>query len=141
MKDNKSENPKPIRKIPNKKVAPKPPRFNIMWLYAVVILVLLGVGYLSSNNVVKTISYQFFDSNILKQHDAEKLVAYKNGDLVVVEVYIKKDSLSKKPQYSDVREQKSITGTNSNGPQSQFTDASYESLKQTVTIAEKGLPD
>jgi AFG3 family protein len=141
MKDNKSENPKPIRKIPNKKIAPKPPRFNIMWLYAVVILVLLGVGYLSSNNVVKTISYQFFDSNILKQHDAEKLVAYKNGDLVVVEVYIKKDSLNKKPQYSEVRDQKSITGTSNNGPQYQFTDASYESLKQTVTNAEKDLPD
>jgi AFG3 family protein len=140
MKDNKSENPKPIRKIPNKKIAPKPPRFNIMWLYAVVILVLLGVGYLSSNPVSKTISYQFFDSNILKQHDAEKLVAYKNGDLVVVEVYIKKDSL-KKPQYAEVRDQKSITGSSNNGPQFIFTDASYESLKQTVTNAEKDLPD
>jgi AFG3 family protein len=140
MKDNKSENPKPIRKIPNKKITPKPPRFNIMWLYAVVILVLLGVGYLSSNNIVKTISYQFFDSNILKQHDAEKLVAYKNGDLVIVEVYIKKDSL-KKPQYAEVRDQKSITGSSSTGPQYQFTDASYESLKQTVTNAEKDLPD
>lgn len=139
MKDNKSENQKPIRKSPNKKAAPKPPRFNIMWLYAVVILVLLAVGYLSSNNVVKTISYQYFDNNILKQHDADKLVAYKNGDLVVVEVYIKKESL-KKPQYEDVREQKTLTGT-SNGPQYQFTDASYESLKQTVTNAEKDLPD
>jgi cell division protease FtsH len=141
MKDNKSESPKPIRKIPNKKSAPKPPKFNIMWLYAVVILVLLGVGYLSSNPVVKTISYQYFDSNILKQHDAEKLVAYKNGDLVVVEVYIKKDSLNKKPQYADVRDQKTITGGANSGPQYQFTDASYESLKQTVTNAEKDLPD
>ena len=139
MKDNKSENPKPIRKTPNKKVAPKPPRFNIMWLYAVVILVLLAVGYLSSNNVVKGISYQFFENNILKNHDAEKLVAYKNGDLVVVEVYIKKESL-KKPQYAEVREQKTLTGA-SNGPQYTFTDASYESLKQTVTNAEKDLPD
>jgi len=53
MKDNKSESPKPIRKIPNKKMAPKPPKFNIMRLYAIVILVLLGVGYLSSNPVIK----------------------------------------------------------------------------------------
>jgi AFG3 family protein len=140
MKDNKSENPKPIRKISSKKITPKPPRFNIMWLYAVVILVLLAVGYLSNDKGLKQISYQFFDSNILKQHDAEKLVAYKNGDLVVVEVYIKKDSL-KKPQYSDVREQKSITGNSTNGPQYAFTDASYESLKQTVANAEKDMPD
>jgi cell division protease FtsH len=140
MKDNKSESPKPIRKIPNKKMAPKPPKFNIMWLYAIVILVLLGVGYLSSNPVIKTISYQQFESQILKNHDAEKLVAYKNGDLVVVEVYIKKEALNK-PQYNEVRDQKSFTGSPSNGPQYQFTDASYESLKQTVATAEKDLPD
>ena len=111
MKDNKSENPKPIRKIPNKKITPKPPRFNIMWLYAIVILVLLGVGYMSSNPVIKTISYQQFNSQILKALDVEKLLAYKDGDLVVVQVFIKKDSLLRKPIYSEVREQKSITGS------------------------------
>jgi AFG3 family protein len=140
MKDNRSENPKPIRKIPNKKITPKPPRFNIMWLYAIVILVLLAVGYLSSNTVVKPISEQYFVSNILKQRDVDKLVAYKNGDLVVVEVYVKKDAL-KKPQYEDVREQKNITGASSGGPQYAFTDASYESLKQTIANAEKDMPD
>ncbi len=140
MKDNRSENPKPIRKIPNKKITPKPPRFNIMWLYAIVILVLLAVGYLSSNTVVKPISEQYFVSNILKQHDVDKLVAYKNGDLVVVEVYVKKDAL-KKPQYEDVRDQKNITGASSGGPQYAFTDASYESLKQTMANAEKDVTD
>ena len=38
MKDNKLENPKPIRKISNKKITPKPPKFNIMWLYAIIIV-------------------------------------------------------------------------------------------------------
>ncbi|MBV8389745.1 MAG: ATP-dependent zinc metalloprotease FtsH, partial [Mucilaginibacter sp.] len=89
---------------------------------------------------IKTISYQQFESQILKNHDAEKLVAYKNGDLVIVEVYIKKDALNKQ-LYNDVRDQKSITGGTNNGPQYQFTDASYESLKQTVSAAEKDLPD
>jgi len=60
--------------------------------------------------------------------------------LVVVEVYIKKDALGKS-QYNEVREQKSFTGSTTNGPQYQFTDASYESLKQTVAAAEKDLPD
>jgi AFG3 family protein len=141
MKDNKSENPKPIRKIPSKKIVPKPPRFNIMWLYAIVIVVLLAVGYLSSNNVVKPInSYQKFETDILKKGDVDHLVAYKNGDMVVAEVYIKKDSL-KKPQYADVRDQKSITGATNTGPQYSFTDASYESLKQSIANAEKDFPD
>jgi AFG3 family protein len=37
---------------------------------------------------------------MLRTHDVEKIVAYKNGDLVTAEVYIKKDSLGK-PQYHD----------------------------------------
>jgi cell division protease FtsH len=60
--------------------------------------------------------------------------------MVVAEVYIKKDSL-KKPQYADVREQKSITGSTNTGPQYSFTDASYESLKQSIANAEKDFPD
>ena len=141
MKDNKSENPKPIRKISNKKIAPKPPRFNIMWLYAIVILILLAVGYLQSGTSTKPISsYQQFEENYLKHKDVEKLTAYKSGDLVVVEVYIKKDSL-KKPMYNDVRDQKTVMGSASSGPQYTFTDASYESLKQSVAYAEKDWPD
>jgi len=137
MKDNKSENPKPIRKISNKKIAPKPPRFNIMWLYAVVIIVLLAVGYLGNTGGAKPISsYQQFEENYLKKKYVEKLVAYKSGDLVVVEVYIKKDSLNK-PAFSEVRDQKTTWGGSSNGPQFTFTDASYESLKQSVANAEK----
>ncbi len=141
MKDNKTQPQKPIRKIPNKKLSPKTPKFNFMWVYAIAILVLIVFGYLNSTGVITQISYQQFENQILKQHDAEKLIAYKNGDLVVVEVYIKKDSLNKKKQYEKVREQKSITGGVSNGPQYEFTDASYESLKQTVANAEKSLPD
>lgn len=48
IKDNKSESPKPIRKILNKKTPPKPPKFNIMWLYGIVILAFLLVPTLLS---------------------------------------------------------------------------------------------
>ncbi|MGN6640051.1 MAG: ATP-dependent zinc metalloprotease FtsH [Mucilaginibacter sp.] len=136
MKDNKSENPKPLRKISSKKSAPKPPKFNIMWLYAIVIMILLAVGYYTNSNPIKTISYQTFEATMLKQHDVEKLVVYKNGDLVVAEVYIKKESL-KKPQYNDVNDQKTITGSPNAGPQYQFTYASYETLNQSLANAEK----
>ena len=46
MKDNKLEKPKPLRKIPNKKISPKPPKPNIMWFYAIIVVVLLGVATL-----------------------------------------------------------------------------------------------
>ncbi|MGF7042039.1 ATP-dependent zinc metalloprotease FtsH [Mucilaginibacter lappiensis] len=138
-KDNKSESPKPIRKILNKKTPPKPPKFNIMWLYGIVILAFLLVPTLLSGGSGKNINFQDFEA-MLKQHDVEKLVAYKSGDLVVAEVYIKKDSL-KKPQYANASKEQRLFNTANNGPQYTFTDASYESLKQSIMNAEKDMPD
>src|SRR5476651_1702876 len=103
MKDNKLEKPKPIRKIPNKKISPKPPKPNIMWFYAIIVVVLLGVAtLLNNNNNITPITFQKFNEEMLKQHDVEKVVAYKSGDLINAEVYIKKSSLNK-PQYHDAR--------------------------------------
>ena len=138
-KDNKSESPKPIRKILNKKTPPKPPKFNIMWLYGIVILAFLLVPTLLSGGSGKSITFQDFEG-MLKQNDVEKLVAYKSGDLVVAEVYIKKASLQK-PQYANAAKEQHLFNTANNGPQYTFTDASYESLKQSVQNAEKDMPE
>ncbi|QQL49282.1 ATP-dependent zinc metalloprotease FtsH [Mucilaginibacter ginkgonis] len=143
MKENKNEKPKVIRKITNsngKKITPKPPRFNIVWLYAMLIVGLVVVSYFINSNTGKQISTQRFVSEMLKPHDVDKIVAYKDGELVAADVYIKKDSL-RKPQYSDVRDQRSISGSTNSGPQYSITDASYESLKQTINNEEKNLPD
>jgi len=61
MKDNNLEKPKPIRKIPTKKIAPKPPKPNIMWFYAIIIVVLLGVATLLNGNTSNPITFQRFD--------------------------------------------------------------------------------
>ncbi|HEX3383552.1 MAG TPA: ATP-dependent metallopeptidase FtsH/Yme1/Tma family protein, partial [Mucilaginibacter sp.] len=140
MKDSKPDNSKPIRKIPNKKPVSKPPKFNIMWLYAVVIMILLGVGYFSNTSSSRPTTYQDFEANMLKQHDVKKLEVYKNGDLVNVNVYIKDSSLSK-PQYQEVRDQHDVMGKQSGGPQYTFTYASYETLNQALAAAEKDFTD
>ncbi|HWD87098.1 MAG TPA: ATP-dependent zinc metalloprotease FtsH [Mucilaginibacter sp.] len=140
MKDSKPDNSKPIRKIPNKKPVSKPPKFNIMWLYAIVIMILLAVGYFSNGSSSKPTTYQEFEANMLKPKDVEKLEVYKNGDLVNVNVYIKKSSLNK-PEYTDVRDQRTITGQANNGPQYTFTYASYETLNQALAAAEKDFAD
>ena len=141
MKDNKLETPKPIRKIPNKKTSPKTPRPNFMWFYAVIVAVLLIVATMLSSSTAIPISFQRFAETMLKQHDVEKIVAYKNGDLVDAQVYIKKNSLSK-PEYADSKKDKSGLNINtSEGPQYVFTDATFESLKQSVANAEKGFVD
>ncbi|MFD0795551.1 ATP-dependent zinc metalloprotease FtsH [Mucilaginibacter litoreus] len=140
IKDKRSDGPKPLRKAPNKKQTPKPPKFNLMWLYAVLIIGLLVIPTLWAGNNGKQIDFQTFNNTMLKAHDVDHIVAYKSGDLVMAEVYIKKDSLSK-PKYADVNKPQRGLSMSNDGPQFYFTDASYESLKQSLTAAEKDLPD
>ena len=139
MEKKPSENQKTIRRIPNKKTTPKPPKFNFMWIYAIAIIALLVVPYFFGGSGGSLINFQKFESDMLRKGDVEKIVAYKNGDLVVAEVYIKKDSLSK-PQYASVRDKRSFNMATDNA-QYYFTDASYESLKASVQNAQKDVPD
>jgi AFG3 family protein len=99
IKDKKSDSPKPLRKVPNKKITPKPPKFNLMWLYAIAIIGITGSAYPNERRYRCADRFSKFSNQMLRTHDVEKIVAYKNGDLVTAEVYIKKDSLVK-PQYS-----------------------------------------
>ncbi|SDE77864.1 cell division protease FtsH [Mucilaginibacter pineti] len=141
IKDSKSESPKPIRKILNKKTPPKPPKFNIMWLYGILVLAFLLASTLLGGNSIKPITFQRVDAQMIKQHDVDKIIAYKSGDLVMAEVYLKKASLSK-AEYADASKDKNMLNTTtSTGPQYIFTDASYESLKQSVAVAQKDFPE
>jgi AFG3 family protein len=138
-KENKADN-KTTRKIPGKKITPKPPKFNLMWLYAIAIIGLLVIPTLFSSSGGKQIDFPNFSNTMLKPRDVDHIVAYKSGDLVVADVYIKKDSLVK-PRYADIPKNQRSLSLAPEGPQYSFTDASYESLKQSINNAEKDLPD
>ncbi|MEO6151488.1 MAG: ATP-dependent metallopeptidase FtsH/Yme1/Tma family protein, partial [Mucilaginibacter sp.] len=140
MKDNKLEKPNPIRKVPNKKITPKPPKFNLMWLYGIVIVALLIVPSILDSSSGTRIDFKRFETEMLKQHDVEKVEVYKSGELVYADVFIKKEAL-KKPQYKEVNKDKRSLSLSADGPQYTFTDMSSESLKQSINNAEKDLPD
>jgi AFG3 family protein len=139
-KDKKADGQKPIRKIPNKKITPKPPKFNLMWLYAIAIIGLLVVPTFFGGNPGKSINFQRFASKMLKTRDVDHISAYKNGDLIVAEVYIKKDSINK-AEYADANKNQGNLKLSAEGPQYYFTDASYESLKQSIANADKTVGD
>src|ERR1700761_4172042 len=140
MKDNKVEKPKPLRKIPNKKIAPKPPKFNVMWLYAVVIATFIGVALFSgSNGGGKLIDFKTFENDMLLQHDVESVVVYKSQDLYVAEVHIKKSSLNK-PQYKDVSQVQHAFGNSDNDPQYYFNTQTYDGLTTAIKNDEKDWP-
>jgi len=101
IKDKKTDSQKPLRRVPNKKSTPKPPKFNLMWLYAILIIGLFVIPTIWGGSTGKQIDFQTFSNTMLKAHDVDHITAYKEGDLVKADVYIKKDSLSK-PKYADV---------------------------------------
>jgi cell division protease FtsH len=143
MKENKSTptitKKKTIRKIPGKKIVPQAPKFNIMWLYAAVIIGIFVVQYFFTSDGAKKISYQKFENEMLRPGDVEKLTAYKNHDLVEVEVYIKKDRL-KLPKYNDAQNKGSFNTPSASTPQYLFTDGSFDGLQAKLKEAQKDLP-
>jgi AFG3 family protein len=110
-----------------------------MWLYAIVILALLVVPYILGGSGGKKIDFNPQFVSMLRSGDVEKVSAYKDGDRIIAEVYIKKDSLVK-PQYSTLKNQRSFNLNNTN-PQFYFTDATLESMKQSILNVEKDMPD
>lgn len=137
MKENRSTK-KIIKKIPGKKIIPKPPRFNIMWLYASIIIGLFVIQYMFNGTSAKNINYKRFETQMLLPGDVERLVAYKSQDLATIEVYIKKDRLSQ-PKYDDIRN-KSNFSMSSASPHYYFTDGSLESFEKKLDEAEKNIP-
>ncbi len=137
-KDTNTDKQKNIRRNPNKKINPKAPKVNFMWwLYAaVVVAILLTSTFLSNPGTKETSMHDF--TVMLKNKDVDKLVAYKNGDLVYVEVYIKPDMLKSKPEYAEVREKGKLSLSSS--PQYIFTAGSFDSLQASIAAIEKDWP-
>ncbi len=129
---------KNLKKRGSKKIVPKPPKFNIMWLYAAIIIGLFVVQYLFNDNNAKKISYQQFETQMLRPGDVEKIVAFKSNDLITAEVYIKQNKLNQ-PKYKDVRGNESFN-MSGNNPQYFFTYGSFDALTAKLNEAEKELP-
>ncbi|EOR94706.1 Cell division protein FtsH [Arcticibacter svalbardensis MN12-7] len=140
MKDVNTDNKKGFIKKTGKKLVPKPPRFNIMWVYAGIILLLFVVQWFFNSQTIKEISYQQFETEYLKPRDVERIEAYKSNDYVVAEVFIKPDRL-KEAKYKDVRPQDNLSMKNTAAtPQYKFTDGSFDGLQAKLKEAEKDLP-
>jgi len=140
-KDNKLEKPRPIRKLSNKKPV-KPPKFNPMWIYGVILFAMFAFVLFMQTGSGTQISFQKFET-FLKDGDVDRIVASKNGDFVQADVYIKQSSINTKPEFSEIKKDQSTVSnfTGASSPQFYFTDASYESLKQSVSSAQKDVPD
>ncbi|MBW4890345.1 ATP-dependent zinc metalloprotease FtsH [Mucilaginibacter sp. HMF5004] len=141
MKDIKTDTKKTVRRNPNRKIAPKAPKFNFMWFYAVVILALLVGTIFMSQPTSKEIDQQRFLSQMLKNHDVDHLQAYKSGDLVYVEVFLK-DGSKNKTEYADSKVKTGLNVPPADGsPQYYFSAGSFDSLQAAINLVTKDFPE
>ena len=136
-KDNKFEKPKPIRKISNKKSV-KPPKFNFMWIYGIILAAMFAFVYMMNDVPGKTITFQQF-STMLKAGDVDKVFASKTGDYVTADIYLTKAAL-KKSQYAEVAKDQGSLNMSGASPQYEFTYPTFESLNQATIAAQAGMP-
>lgn len=128
-----------MKKIPSKKVTPVPPKFNMMWLWILIILGFFGLQYFFSSESTKKITYAQFETEMLRTGDVEKLVAFKNNDLIDVEVFIKKDKLSEEKYKEVAPNSNSLLLGPSAGPQFVFTEPSAEILEKKLNASQDSL--
>ncbi|MDN3586689.1 ATP-dependent zinc metalloprotease FtsH [Pedobacter aquatilis] len=140
MNDNQNTNEnKPGKKLPNIPKKPqKGPKFNIFWVYAAIIIAIVAAQYFFTGDTTKKIDYNDFASKMLLKGDVQRIVAYKSEDLVKVEVFIKKDSLEKKPLYKDFRAKNSFGSAT--GPTFYFNEGSFDALDKKLAETQKELP-
>jgi AFG3 family protein len=71
----------------------KGPKFNIYWIYGIIIIVLISAQVFNFSPELKVITEKQFRDNILVQGDVQKLDLVKNKEQV--HVYVRKDVLTK----------------------------------------------
>jgi len=140
MKEKFSNQTSGRKKIPSKKITPKPPRFNIMWLWMALLLGFFVLQYMFSGDTAKSITYQRFEETMLNTGDVDHLVAYKKNELIAVEVYIKKDKLNE-DKYKEVKPQpNALNMSPESGPQYVFQDGSFDALERKLNAAQAEIP-
>lgn len=131
-----------MKKVPNRKVTPMPPKFNMMWVYMAVVLGFIALNYVYSGGGPKKINYEDFEKNMLLKGDVEKLIAFKSNDLLEVEVYIKPDRLLEGAEHKEIaNNNKGLFGATNTGPQYTFTMGSDEIFENKLAASEADLPE
>ena len=104
-------------------------KFNFYWVYGLIALVIIGVQFFNWKGDVKEISWQKLDRDLLTKGFVEK-ISVVNKEFA--EIFIKKDSLEKKPQFKEFHQKsfgKSVTNT---GPQFTYKFLTIEEFEKDM---------
>ncbi len=110
-------------------------KFNSYWIVGIILLVLLGVQFLSNTgNVTETDSNSFFE--MLKDGEVEKIVIVNKEK---VEIYIKPEKLTD-AKYSDIKEKSKNTVFGQSVPQYYFSIVFPDVFGQELNAIINSLP-
>ena len=114
---------------------PKPPRFNVYWIYILIILGVFLIQFFFSGKSSVVTSWQEVKNQMLANDEVSKLVVVRN--MGKVEVYLKEDKLTK---YKD-RLGEGMGAVPKSGPHFYFTIGSVETFEKQLNEAQQGKPD
>ncbi len=114
------------------KKKPKGFKFNIYWIYALLIGGLLALQFFGFKQASKEVGMDYFLTQILPTHDVERIVIVNKQE---AEIYIKKDAL-KKDLYKDLTHTQ--FGTENGGPHLHFNIGTPEVFAKEL---ETGMKD
>jgi len=114
---------------------PKIPKFNVYWVYIIIILGFFLLQYFYSGKTAQLTSWQEVKNQMLANHEVSKLLVIRNAGKV--EVYIKEDKLEK---YKD-RLGQGFGAVPKAGPHFYFTIGSIETFERQLTEAQTNVEE
>lgn len=66
----------PIPIKPNRGKNKKPFGSSLLWMYAIILIVLVGLFYLDDTSITKDVSYSEFESYVVKDHGIQKIIVF-----------------------------------------------------------------
>ncbi|MCF8368227.1 MAG: ATP-dependent zinc metalloprotease FtsH [Bacteroidales bacterium] len=130
MAEDKKQKKDPEGSLPKGKF-PKN-KFNFYWIYGIIAMIFIALTFTNWGTGVKEIDWGEL-KDMLNQQEIEKIVVVNGKE---AEIYIKKEALSSS-KYDEVREQ----GYQGAGPHYKHTIGSYDTFKEDIENAQKGLSD
>lgn len=109
------------------------PKFNIYWVYALILLAFLGINFINWGGNAKEITWLRFKNEMLQNHDVEKIVIINKEK---AEVYLKPSALQSSDKYKELKD-KGFSTTGESGPHYYFTIGSVETFAQRMEEAQK----
>ncbi len=134
MTEKKTNNNKKAPNLGNFKPGGKPPKFNIYWIYGILIVVFLAFNYFSLGGGPVETNWQEVKNTMINNHDIDRIVVVNKEE---AQIYLKEESIS---NYEDELN-KGFSAPSQIGPHFYFTIGSVDTFEEKMEEAQSDYSD